>query len=123
MGSTTETDGKTTPTGVEGKTTYTLLRLGTGREDHILPEGATLADLLRAAGVGTENQTVFLDEKPIEECLVLKPGTIVSLLPRSRSVAAGTSWQDGVGMFRDDPGFQGMMKVVEANRMSAEGSR
>ena len=54
------------------RTEVVLLRLGIGKQDYRLPDGATLGDLFRAAKVDRENQEIFIDGKLAEDTVVLK---------------------------------------------------
>ena len=57
----------------------TLLRLGQGKEEVELPEGSTLADLLQNIGADPKGLEILVDGKPIEACVVLQTGMIVSI--------------------------------------------
>jgi hypothetical protein len=94
----------------------TLLRMGVGKQEFDLPDGSTLGDLLRAAGVDPQDQTVFIDGKPLEDRLVLRPGKIVSTEPHPKNAPTGGSWQDTIGMFRDDPLFEQAVAAGRAYR-------
>lgn len=100
-----------------------LLRMGVGKDEFELPPGATVADLLRAAGADAGEQEVFIDGRPLAECLVLSPGTIVSVVPRAKSAQQVARWKKTKGMFRDDPEFDAMMAAVEAEREAEKGRR
>jgi hypothetical protein len=102
------------------KNAVILIRERVGREDHTLPEGATLADLLRAAGVGDAPHVITIDGRSIEEFLVLRPGMVVSLIPVISKAVTRDSWRQTVGMFRDDPHFH---EMVEAGRAIREADR
>ena len=95
-----------------------LIRMGVGREEVILPEGATLADLLREARIEKDGQEILIDGRPLEESLVLQPGSIVTVAPGQKSDSSQPFWWRGVGMFRDDPTFEEMVKRIEARRDS-----
>jgi sulfur carrier protein ThiS len=95
-----------------------LIRMGVGREEVALPEGATLADLLRAARIEEDGQEILIDGRPLEESLVLQPGSIVTVSPGRKNDGSRPLWWDSVGMFRDDPTFEEMMKRIEARRDS-----
>jgi hypothetical protein len=100
----------------EEKTGVILLRLGVGKQELLLPEGSTVADLLLEAGAGMEDQEIYIDGRTLAESLVLQPGMIVSVVQRPKSVRSGGSWRDAIGMFRDDPGFQEFINRVQASR-------
>lgn len=98
------------------KAGVTLLRPGVNAQEIELPEGATLADLLREARADASDQAIFIDGRPVEEWLVLQPGVVVSLVPRVRNETRPADWRETVGMFRGDPVFEEMMKAVQASR-------
>lgn len=93
-----------------------LIRMGIGREEVVLPEGATLADLLREARIEKDGQEILIDGRPIEDLLVLQPGMIVTLAPGKKDDKSKPSWWDSVGMFRDDPTFPEFIERVKARR-------
>ncbi len=97
-----------------------LIRMGVGREEYVLPDGATLADLLRVARIEKDGQEILIDGRLIEDLLVLQPGMIVTLAPSPVQVAPKSSWRNTVGMFPDDADFNAM---VEAGRAYREADR
>jgi hypothetical protein len=109
---------KTKKSKPEGKKGVTLIRERVGREDYTLPEGATLADLLRAAGAGDAPHVITIDGRSIEEFLVLRPGMVVTLTPVLSKAVTRDSWRETVGMFKDDPHFQEMVDAGRAYRES-----
>lgn len=100
----------------EASLSVTVLRLGLGKEVYVLPEGSTLADLLRKAGESLDRQDVMIDGRPLAERIVLQSGMIVSVVPKSNGTVAAAPWRETIGMFRDDPAFEEMMRDVEAAR-------
>jgi hypothetical protein len=98
----------------------TLVRPDTGPLTFTIPAGATLADLLRHAGVGVRGPNIMIDGRPMEETVVLKSGMEVTFLPSPPEATSKRSWRDTVGMFADDPDFQAM---VEAGRGIREADR
>ncbi len=100
----------------KAKTSVTLLRPGLGKEDIELPEGATLADLIRAAGANTADLEILVDGMPIEESVVLRNGMIVSACARAYQPSLNRSWRQTVGDFHDDPTFEAMMERVHTER-------
>jgi hypothetical protein len=93
-----------------------LLRVGEGRQEHRLPEGATLADLLRAAGAGAGAREMYVDGKPLEESVVPRPGPIVAVVPGPNAGAAMGDWSGVAGAFADSAEFDTMMALVNAER-------
>lgn len=98
------------------KNRVTLLRLGVGKEEIALHKGATLADLFRLLGVKTDNQEIFIDGRPLLECLTLHPDAIVSVVPKVRNAAGVGDWRGAIGISRDDPLFEESVKAGRAYR-------
>jgi sulfur carrier protein ThiS len=94
----------------------TLLRPGIGTETIVLPEGSTLADLLRQAGVNPRSSSIFIDGRELAEHLVLKNGMVITVVPQAKNAASQESWRDLMGDFHDDPAFEEMMQAVQAAR-------
>jgi len=97
-------------------TKVTLLRSGVGTQSVILPEGSTLADFLREAGAGISHSMVLVDSKRLEELVIPKAGTVITIVPAPENAASSESWRELMGDFHDDPAFEGMMKAVEGAR-------
>jgi hypothetical protein len=97
-----------------------LLRMGVGKQEFVLPGGATLADLLREAGVNTDDQEILIDGRSLEDTLVLQPGMIVTVMPRPKETGRQGSWRDTIGMFRGDPVFA---QIIDAGRAIREAER
>src|SRR3954468_7274969 len=74
------------------KNGVTLVRLGVGKQVFALPEGATLADLLRTAQARTEIQAIYNDGKPIEEHPPVQDGMVVTIVPKIKN-ALDNRWQ------------------------------
>jgi hypothetical protein len=106
--------------GKKNGVTLTVIRQGVGREDFTLPEGATLADLLRAAQAADTPHVTTIDGRSIEESLVLQPGMVVTIAPAMRGPITKDSWRETFGMFKDDPHFQ---EMVDAGRAIRESDR
>jgi sulfur carrier protein ThiS len=94
----------------------TIVRPGVGTETVALAEGSTLGDLLRQAGVNASDSTVLIDGGELADQFVLKNGMVVTVVPRAAKDGAGESWRETVGMFKDDPAFEEMMRFVWAAR-------
>ncbi len=97
-------------------TEVTLLRPEEGPQTFTLPEGATLADLLRAAGVAISSPSMLIDNRPIEEFVVLKSGMVISIVPESSKTPTKRSWRDSVGTVQDTPAFREMIAAGRAIR-------
>lgn len=93
-----------------------LIRMGVGREEHALPEGATLAKVLQMTQVDTEGQSIYVDGKPLEEYVILQPGMIVTIVPRAKNATNKERWSETIGMFKDDPTFQEFVDRVQTRR-------
>ena len=95
----------------------TLLRPGIGAETIVLPEGSTLADLLRQAGIKPRSSSIVIDGRELAEHLVLKNGMVITVVPQViQNAASQESWRDLMGDFHDDPAFEEMMQAVQAAR-------
>ena len=104
------------------KNRVTLLRLGVGKEEIALHEGATLADLFRLVGVRTDNQEIFIDGRTLPECLTLPADAIVSVVPKPRNAAGAGDWRGAIGISRDDPLFEESVRAGRAYR-EAQGEK
>jgi hypothetical protein len=109
-----------TRTKANSKIGVTLLRTGIGRERFDLPEGATLGDLLRLAQAEADHLEILIDGRPLAECLVLQPDTIVSVTPKPTGTAPRGDWRRNAGMFKDNPAFEEMMAEIEARRRAGK---
>ncbi len=105
----------------------TLLRPGVGTKVVELAEGSTVAALLRQAGAdaGAYQSNIFIGDKDLTEYAVLEEGMIVSIVPQVKNAADREPWRETIGMFKDNPAFEEMMKDVwaqrEARRQSGNG--
>ena len=97
----------------------TLYRTGQDVRTYTLPEGATLADLLRESDTSYRSSGLIIDGHSLESAVVLKSGMRITLLPEPPGSRI-RCWQDTVGMFADDFDFQAM---VEAGRAIREADR
>jgi hypothetical protein len=97
-------------------TEVTLIRPEGGSQTFTLPEGATLADLLREAGAAVRSSSLLIDGRPIEEVLVLKSGTAITISPEPPQAPAGKDWRRTVGMFADDADFDAWMAACRKIR-------
>src|SRR5947209_15250494 len=101
----------------------TLLRPDGDPQTFSLPEGATLADLLREAGAAIHSPNVLIDGRPIEEVMVLKSGMMITILPEPPQAPPEKDWRSTVGMFQDTPAFRAMIAegraIREADREAA----
>ena len=97
-----------------------LVRPGFGARDYHLPEGATLADLLRLSGTSTTNQAVFVAGVPPEEGLVLREGVVVTVVPQLGNGAGDEPWRAAVPAFQDEQLFQEYSEAVKARRHEVE---
>lgn len=104
-------------------TEVTLLRPDGGSQTLTLPEGATLADLLREVGAAVRSPNILIDGRPIEEAVVMKSGMTIAILPEPPQAPPGKDWRSTVGMFQDTPAFRAMIAegraIREADREAA----
>lgn len=82
----------------------------------VMPVGSSLADLLRVGEVDAGMARVTIDGRTPEEALILPPGAVVSVTPKVSGPEPARGWRDLMGGFADDPAFDEMMRVVEAER-------
>jgi hypothetical protein len=98
------------------KTEVTLIRQGVGREEYTLPEGATLADLLQKAHAQQQGQLIYIDGKPLEEQIILRPGMIITTVTTKGKPARDERWLESIGMMHGDPVFLEVCEAVEKSR-------
>ena len=60
-----------------------LLRTGPGFADLHLPEGATLADLMREADTTYRNSNLLVDGHYLESAIILKSGMLITITART----------------------------------------
>jgi hypothetical protein len=97
-----------------------LLRTGQDLRTYTLPEGATLADLMREANTTYRSSNLLVDGRYLESAIVLKSGMLITIMPEPAGSRGIRSWRDTVGMFADDPHFD---EMVEAGRAIREADR
>jgi sulfur carrier protein ThiS len=98
-------------------TEVTLLSTAGGAQTITLPEGATLADLLRQVGAEARSLNFLIDGRYIEEALVLKTGMTITILPESLQGQAKRDWRSTVGMSSaEDADFDEWMAACRAIR-------
>jgi len=102
------------------RTQVTLLRPEADPETFTLAEGATLADLLRAADAGIRAPSIMIDGRPIEEVMKLTSGMTITLAPEPSDLSSSKPWRETIGMFAGDPDFE---EAVEAGRAIREADR
>jgi sulfur carrier protein ThiS len=87
-----------------------------GPQTVTLPEGATLADLLRQAGIADRSPYPLIDGRFIEEALVLRSGITITIMPESPEWPARKDWRKTVGSAADDADFEEWMAACRAIR-------
>jgi sulfur carrier protein ThiS len=97
-------------------TEVTLIRPERGSQTVTLPEGATLADLLRQTGAAVRSPNLLIDGRPIEEVLMLKSGTTITITPEPPQEPPKKDWRRTVGMFADDADFEEFQAQCRAIR-------
>jgi hypothetical protein len=105
----------TASTAKEG-TEVTLLKPDLGSRTFTLPEGATLADLLREAGGRVQAKSILIDGRPLEDFVVLTTGMSITVVPEPLPGPGNRTWRDTVGWFADDPTFEEMVAAGRAYR-------
>ena len=97
-----------------------LVRSGIAARDYHLPEGATLADLLRRSGAPSADQAVLVDGVTPEEALALRDGAVVSIVPRPGHAASDEPWRATIPAFRDEDLFREYAEALKARRSSED---
>jgi hypothetical protein len=93
-----------------------LLRPDQGSETFTLPEGATLADLLREAGGGIQAGNILIDGRPLEEVLILNSAMAITVVPEPPPSPAKGARQATPGRFVHAPTFEERVATARANR-------
>jgi hypothetical protein len=83
-----------------------LVRPGVGVQKYHLPNGATLADLLRRSGATVTNQAVYLDGALAEETVPPRDGAVVMIVPLPRNAPVDEPWRATIPTFRDEALFR-----------------
>jgi hypothetical protein len=97
-----------------------LVRPGIAARDYHLPEGATLADLLRRSGAPAADQTVLVDGLTPEETLALRDGAVVTIVPRPGAATGNEPWRATIPASRDEDLFREYTEALEARRRAVE---
>jgi hypothetical protein len=93
-----------------------LVRSGVETRDYHLPEGATLADLLRASGVSMTDRTILVDGIRIEETLSLNDGAVITIASHPTNGVGEEPWRAVSTAFQDDALFEEYMAILKAQR-------
>ncbi len=93
-----------------------LVRPDDGTRSYQLPEGGTLADLLRRAEIATTDEAIFVDGLPIAEAWPLHDGAVVTILPRPRNRAGEEPWHAALPAFRDEDLYREYVEVLKTRR-------
>ncbi len=93
-----------------------LVRPGVGAQKYDLPEGATLAELLRRAGATTTNQAIYVDGGVAGGTARLHDGAIVMIVPQPRIGEVDAPWRSTIPSFRDDALFQQYTEILKSPR-------
>jgi hypothetical protein len=96
-----------------------FVRTGVTRDYH-LPEGATLADLLRRSGVPAADQSVLVDGVTPEEALALRDGAVVTIVPRPGDADRDQPWRATIPAFRDEGLSREYTETLKARRRSVD---
>jgi hypothetical protein len=97
-----------------------LGRPGLGTQAYHLPEGATLADLLRQSGATTCNQDIFVNGIIAEETVPLPDRAVVFIIPQRGNAADIEPWRATIPAFRDEALFQEYAEILRERRRSVE---
>src|SRR5262249_42779298 len=83
-----------------------------------LPVGSTVGDLLRTAHADAENMEVLVNGVRMQDLVVITNGATIRLTPRTEVGSNPRSWEQSVGQFRDDAGFDEFVESVRLHRNS-----
>lgn len=97
-----------------------LVRPFFGAREWFVPPGSTVMDLLARAGARAAGHDIMIGARVVAPSEPLKKGAVVFLVPRTRAALEELTWQDSVGLFRDDAAFR---EMVEAGRAYRETGR
>ncbi len=98
-------------------TEVTVLGVSGGPQTVTLPEGATLADLLRQVGAEARGLNFLINGRYIEEALILKSGMTITILPESPQGPARTDRWSSIGTISaEDADFEEWMAACRAIR-------
>jgi hypothetical protein len=97
-----------------------LVRPGVAGRDCLMPEGATLADLLRLSGALAADQVVMVDGVTSEESLMLRDGAVVTIVPRPGAATGNEPWHATIPAFQDAALFREYTEALKARRRSTE---
>jgi hypothetical protein len=103
-----------------GGTPRILVRLvqpGVGTQRYDLPNGATLADLLRQSRAMAINRVAYVDGVPAEGTVPLHHGAVVMIVPQSGNAPAPEPWRARVPSFQDDALFKQYLKILKSRRV------
>ncbi len=93
-----------------------IVQPGLGVQEYSLPEGATLAELLRRHGATTANQIVYVNGLIVEEKVLLHDGAVAVIVPQSRKIAGDEPWRATIPSFRDEALFRQYTDLLESGR-------
>jgi hypothetical protein len=102
--------------GGKPKTLVRLVRPGVGVQKYCLPNGATLADLLRRSEATTTNQAVYVDGVVAEETVPLRDGAVVMVVAQPRKTAVDDAWRATIPSFQDDDLFEQYREILKVRR-------
>jgi sulfur carrier protein ThiS len=93
-----------------------LVTPGVAAREYHLPEGATLADLLRRCGYHSAGHAVLVDGATPEEALALQDGTVVTIVPRPEQTVGAEPWRATIAAFQNEDLFQEYTESLKARR-------
>ena len=104
----------------EAQENLVLIRSDADSQTYTLPEGATLGDLLREAGVAIRSPNLLIDGRPIEDAMTLESGMTVTINSEDNSKLSNGSWRATVGKF-SNPAI--LREIVAEGRAIREAER
>jgi hypothetical protein len=97
-----------------------LVRPGVAVRAYQLPEGATLADLLRCSGSAAAGQAFLIDGATPAEALVLHDGAVVTIVPQSGNAVGAEPWRATIPAFQDEDLFREYTEALKARRRAED---
>lgn len=89
-----------------------LVGPGLSERDFHLPEGSTLADLLDRSGASTQDQAILVDGQPLAELLPLRPGMVITVVPRPKDDGLAEPWRGTIPAFQDEALFREYTEIL-----------
>jgi sulfur carrier protein ThiS len=93
-----------------------VVRSGVATQEIHLPEGSTVADLLKASGI-TTTSSIAIDGVPIEEAVQLVEGAVITIAPPAQEIGKDGFWGPPITAFQNDQLCREYWEALEAGRL------